>query len=42
MKKLLLISVLFVSGLVKSQIIDTNNFNYTLLEKMVLDKGNVF
>jgi uncharacterized protein YkwD len=40
MKKLLLISVLFVSGLVKSQIIDTNNFNYSLLEKMVLQKIN--
>jgi hypothetical protein len=40
MKKLLLILVLFVSGLVKSQIIDTNNFNYTLLEKMVLQKIN--
>ncbi len=42
MKKLLLISVLFVSGLVKSQIIDTNNFNYSLLEKMILQKINEY
>ena len=40
MKKLLLIIVLFVVNNSFTQIIDTNNFNYPLLEKMVLQKIN--
>jgi hypothetical protein len=40
MKNLLLISVLFVVSNSFTQIIDTNNFNYSLLEKMILQKIN--